>query len=369
VGDKTFYANDRDPIVPDQIAAHVQAVIGLSNLARPRASDLITDLKKALLAAFGKTPCEIEAQLAVDACTNVLQCDGIYDRALKACLARGASGATGGANGPSGGNAGNHSPQLALGAASAGTNLAFAQLASSIAGTRGTFPNSPTAAARWADIDGTGQKIGLLEFDTFNSNDIRNYLALAGYPATYINRLSQVHVNGGAPLGPNESEVLIDIIAVLVNAPGANVVVYDAPFTGTSTNFQAIFNRMIGDGVTVIGNSWAYCEDQTTSADVQSLDSVLASAAAAGISVFNASGDSGSTCLDGSANTICVPADSPHATAVGGTSLTLGPAVTYGSETIWAGLNGAFPTGQGGFGVSRFFTRPAYQNGFNSSLT
>src|SRR5204863_3993286 len=101
--------------------------------------------------------------------------------------------------------------------------------------------------------------------------------------------------------------------------------------------------------------------------DVQSLDSILASAAAAGISVFNASGDSGSTCLDGSGNTICVPADSPHATAVGGTSLTLGPAVTYGSESVWAGLNGSFPTGQGGFGISRFFTRPVYQNGFNNS--
>ena len=64
-----------------------------------------------------------------------------------------------------------------------------------------------------------------MEFDTININDIKDYFALAGYPSTEINRLSQVHVNGGATLGPQESEVLIDIIAVMSNARGAQVVV------------------------------------------------------------------------------------------------------------------------------------------------
>ena len=150
---------------------------------------------------------------------------------------------------------------------------------------------------------------------------------------------------------------------------GANVVVYDAPFTGADTSFQTLFNRMVNDGVTVISNSWAYCEDQTTLADVRSIDAILATAAASGISVFNASGDTGSTCLNGSPNTIAVPAGSPNATAVGGTSLTLGPVLTYGSETWWDGPDDPQPTGQGGFGVSRFFSRPAYQNGFTGSPT
>ena len=48
------------------------------------------------------------------------------------------------------------------------------------------------------------------------------------------------------------------------------------------------FRSVIGhfaSGVTIISNSWAYCEDQTTLADVQSIDLVLQSAAAAGINV------------------------------------------------------------------------------------
>src|SRR5712691_3300454 len=135
-------------------------------------------------------------------------------------------------------------------------------------------------------------------------------------------------------------------------APGAKVVIYDGPFAGAGTSFQALFNAMINGGVTVISNSWAYCEDQTTLADIQSIDSILQSAAAAGISVFNGSGDTGSTCLDGVANTVAVPADSPNATAVGGTSETLGPGFTYEGEAWWDGTKTTPPTGQGGFGVS-----------------
>ncbi|MFL6208935.1 MAG: protease pro-enzyme activation domain-containing protein [Pyrinomonadaceae bacterium] len=355
IGNRTFYANDRDPVVPEQIAPYVQAVIGLSNLAEPGASD--EEVNSGYCSAYAEAGapndptyqgCLLRHPSICFEGECVSQCDillhDIKKNLFQACMKNHGQGPSSGGNGPNSGGSNSSSfsaPQL--------------------------LPAQAAAALRWLDVNGTGQTVGLLEFDTFNRNDIRDYLALAGYPSSDINRLSQVHVNGGAPLGAEESEVLIDIIAVMVNARGANVVVYDAPFTGNSTNFQALFNRMIGDGVTVISNSWSYCEDQTTLADAQSLDAILASAAAAGISVFNGSGDSGSTCLDGSANTIGVPADSPHATAVGGTSLILGPALTYGHETAWLGLGNIPPTGQGGFGVSRFFSRPTYQNGFNSS--
>ncbi|MGH7985625.1 MAG: hypothetical protein ACREQX_04985 [Candidatus Binataceae bacterium] len=107
-------------------------------------------------------------------------------------------------------------------------------------------------------------------------------------------------------------------------APGAKVVVYD----GTGT-FQSLFNAAINGGATVISDSWAYCEDQTTLADVRSIDSIFQQAAASNISIFNGAGDSGSTCLDGSPNTVAVPADSPNATAVGGSSLTEGALSLY----------------------------------------
>ena len=102
-----------------------------------------------------------------------------------------------------------------------------------------------------------------------------------------------------------------------------------------------------------------------SAADAQGIDLLFQTAALQGITIVNGAGDSGSTCLDGSPNTISVPADSPNATAVGGSSLTSGPTYIYGSETWWNGVLATPPTGQGGFGLSKYFPRPTYQAAFS----
>ena len=113
-------------------------------------------------------------------------------------------------------------------------------------------------------------------------------------------------------------------------------------------------NQMINDGVSIISNSWAYCEDQTTQADAQGIDTILQNAVMAGISVFSGAGDNGSTCLDGAAGVVNVPADSPNLTAVGGSSLSYGAGLSYGTESWWNDSQ----SGAGGFGTSKFFSAP-----------
>jgi hypothetical protein len=366
---KIFYANEREPAVPAKIAPYVQAVIGLSSLGKPSASVQQEGIK-----ALCKNPVEQVCQNYYTVCVGL----GPFKRTTKSCLELYRENfeqlEKSCVDDPKAFLAANGPPPISP------SNPPFSGAVREIDRLPGysasTYPpasqlldTAAASSAPWIGVNGSGQKVGLLEFDTFNINDVKDYLALAGFPATDINRLSKVDVNGGAQLGPEEAEVLIDIVAVMSNARGAKVVVYDAPFGGMRTSFQTLFNRMISDGVTVISNSWVYCEDQTSQADAQSIDSVLASAAAAGISVLNSTGDFGSTCVDGSGNTISVPADSPHATAVGGTSLTTGPALTYAGELFWNGVDQTPPTGAGGFGVSRYFSRPAYQNGFTSSAT
>jgi kumamolisin len=227
---------------------------------------------------------------------------------------------------------------------------------------------SPAASTPWSEADGSGQTIGLIEFDTFAQSDVVNSLAYFDEPSTLIGQLSKVDVDGGVPSpGPDATEVLLDIETTLGIAPGAQTVVYDAPFGG-GASFEAVVNAMIDNKVTIISNSWAYCEDETTLADVQGIDTVFQNAAAAGISIFNGSGDDGSTCLDGAANTISVPADSPHATAVGGSSESAGPSFTYTPESWWNDTDTTPPAGMGGFGSSKFFGVPTYQNGLTGSM-
>ncbi len=304
IGAQSFFANESDPALPSDLAAHVETIAGLSNFARPR--------KTLAFGRFGK-------------CINHQTTPGVSDIFTAKCWEKLWSGFLEGAS-------------------------------------FGHYPAaSDPAPGSWVTMDGTGQTLGLLEFDTFQTSDVSNYLAGVGLPANQINNLSEVKVDGGATLGPDQDEVLLDIDTVMSMAPGAKVVVYDAAFSGPGTSFQSLFNAAINGGATIISNSWAYCEDQTTLADVQSIDSILQSAAVAGISVFNGSGDGGSTCLDGTPNTVAVPADSPNATAVGGSSETIGPGITYSSETWWNGAASTPPDGQGGFGVSKFFPAKSYQ--------
>ncbi len=115
---------------------------------------------------------------------------------------------------------------------------------------------SSNPSVSWSGIDGTGQTIGLVEFDTFAQSDVVNYLAFSGLPAALISQLSEVPVNGGVSSpGSNQQEVLLDIDTTLSLAPGAKTVVYDAPFSGPGASFQSILNQMLSDKVNIISNS------------------------------------------------------------------------------------------------------------------
>ena len=331
--DRNFFANDADPAMPAELAAHIQTVAGLSNLAQPRPGT------EAIKNALGPVICSLGALACVE--ISEQSRNNVYNKCLTAVRSMQAGNLAGLVD----------FAKLLCAEQGPGTDLApgLESSADAISSVASTF-------------NGAGQKIGLLEFDTFQRSDVSDFLNLIGASATQINQLSEVKVGGGATAGPNQSEVLLDIDTAMTIATGANVIVYDAPFNGRGS-FQALFNQMVGDGVTVISNSWAYCEDQTTLADVEGIDTIFQTAEAGGVSIFNGSGDTGSTCLDGAANTVAVPADSPNATAVGGSSLDTGPGFTYLSETWWDGTHDSPPTGQGGFGVSKFFGVPTYQNG------
>jgi len=326
LGEKTFYANSSDPSLPMEMALRVEAVLGLSNLAVPTARP--AEIKKWFIKAIS---CYLLANTFATTAgkqAGTKEYQDAFDKAKKYCDSR----------------------------VDAGQDAAAPDH---------TKDDPPPPA--WQGVDGTGQAVGIVAFDTFQLSDVADFIELMHLGANIAN-VSQVHINGGATPGPQQSEVVLDIDNIIALAQGAKIVVYDAPFAGPGTSFQTMFNAMINGGVSVISNSWTYCEDQTTLADVQSIDTILQTAAASGISAFSAAGDSGSTCWDGTANTTHVPTSSPHITAVGGSSLASGPGFTYGGETWWDGSTAEVPGGQGGFGVSRFFPRPAYQNGSAVSM-
>jgi Pro-kumamolisin, activation domain len=347
VGKRVVYGNIEAPAMPRVLAPHVQAVLGLTDLAQPTSHNENVPAALSDCAALFQLPQLNGTGGLIYQLVKYLKDFFLLTIADLAFIGAGALYA--------------YCSGLYLGAAWFGpgglsSSASFHRDLSGVGHTRAS-----TASA---------QKVGLLEYDTYNLSDVSDWLNLVVSDPSAVpsitSRLSNVNVNGGVSSpGAGESEVLLDIDSVLAGAsPSVNAVVYDAPI---NTSFAQMFQTMIGDGDTVISNSWNACEDQTPQAEVQAIDSVLASAAASGISVLNATGDYGSGCADGSANTVAVPADSPHATAVGGTTPTFGSGLTYGSESWWDDENATPAGGAGGFGVSRYFTRPSFQNGLTNS--
>jgi alcohol dehydrogenase (cytochrome c) len=228
---------------------------------------------------------------------------------------------------------------------------------------------TPQSLARAYDFGpqgatGMGQTVGLIEFSDFDVVDVQHQLATVGLPASYATppHLSVVDVDPKAPVPENgdQSEALIDIATVIGMAPGANVVVFESLPTDSSglpiaADFQQILNKMLNNPVPIntISISFITCESENTRRDLQSLDSVMAQAAAAGVSVFSASGDAGPICSDTGDAEVAMPAGVPDGTAVGGTTLSVDSAGSYATESWWP---------SGGYGTSHVFQgAPFYQ--------
>jgi hypothetical protein len=219
-------------------------------------------------------------------------------------------------------------------------------------------------------LDGSGQNIGLIEFDGYNPTDVGNWLQFANLPAKLASQVTESPINGGttpsgcAPTAKKcgTSEVLLDIAAALGVAQGANIIVLDAP---PDTDFATAVNWAINQfeyGGGVLSLSWSLCEGDVSASDVTSMDGIVADATLFGVTLFTATGDTGSTCQDGNgnkySNNIAFPADVRHAIAVGGTVLNVNPGNAYNTESYWS---------SGGYGVSEFHTdnpEPAYQVSF-----
>jgi hypothetical protein len=249
------------------------------------------------------------------------------------------------------------------------------------------------------------QTIGVFEFNggytvdqaTGRPSDIDSFIATLN--ATYNPPLSlsqidviPVPVVGGANVlagtaaNPSNSdgEVALDISTAGSVANGAPIGVYFAPFTElgwVEAILTAIFPDPPQPAPSVLSISWFNPEDQWTTSALQTLTGMFQQAAEAGITVFSASGDQGSSGgdVDGKAH-VDYPYCDPWITACGGTQIS---DVTWTSATTASGFtentwnegtnaNGSDVAITGG-GISTvqdssgnlIFGLPTWQQGFN----
>jgi hypothetical protein len=217
-------------------------------------------------------------------------------------------------------------------------------------GPNGTYRGNDFRAAYVPDssLNGSGQVVGLLQFDGYTASDITYYENHAGLLNVPLQNVLIDGASGNPSHNGGEVEVSLDIeMAISMATNLAKVIVYEAP---NPSPFVDLLNRMTTDNLAKqLSCSWFI----PSGAADPAADQIFQQMATQGQSFFNASGDD-----DAYTGLIDFPGDTPYITQVGGTTLaTSGPGGSWVSETVWNLGNG---TGSGG-GISTQYPIPSWQ--------
>jgi subtilase family serine protease len=223
-------------------------------------------------------------------------------------------------------------------------------------GPSGAYLGSDIRAAYYGGtaLTGSGQTLGLLEFDGYDMSDVTASFAGQRNGVPIQNELLD-----GASAGSDgdDGEQVLDIVQAASMAPGMSQIrVYIAPGTSQiGVGDVDIFNDMATENIAKqLSCSWGWNPDDTAQ-----LDPIFEEFAAQGQTLFVASGDAGAY-TGSNATDNSYPAESVYVVAVGGTDLTTnGAGGPWQSETAWLDSGGG-PADDG-------FAIPSWQVGVANS--
>ncbi len=222
------------------------------------------------------------------------------------------------------------------------------------------------AYAPGVSLTGTGQMVGLMEFDGYYAGDIASYASQAGVSNVPLQNVLLDGFDGVPTTGANSGngEVALDIEMAISMAPGlAKVVVFEAGPSGQPNDVLQAMSSSTYTNIKQFSCSWDF--GSITSAQRSAMDGYFIKFATQGQSFFDASGDSGAT-----TGAITPPDDDPYITLVGGTALaTAGPGGAWLSETVWNTQEGPgnYISGGGVSSGSASYNIPSWQQGVNMS--
>jgi hypothetical protein len=209
----------------------------------------------------------------------------------------------------------------------------------------------------------SGQTIGLLEFGGgYRESDVQAFFHNVSRP---MPRIVSVGIDGAtnAPGSDADGEVVLDIDVAGSVAPDADIAVYFAPWTergwidAVTTAVHDAVNRP-----SVLSISWGWPEFESidgltwTPAAIEAVSATFQEAAALGMTVLAASGDTGTYCyIDDLRAHVLYPASDPYVLSCGGTRISDVSGSSF-TETTWSHSYGTT-----GGGVSDVFAKPIWQ--------
>jgi kumamolisin len=206
-------------------------------------------------------------------------------------------------------------------------------------------------------ISGAGRTLGILTFAGFTPSDAFAYWSAVGLTVN-PNRITVVPIDTPTPLTPNDNsgsiETTLDVEQSGGVAPGANIIVYEAP--NTLSNFVDVYAAVVeqnrADTFSTSWGTWEIFYDSEftpvtfqgeTVAASQAIHQLLLRASLQGQSSYAATGDGGAYIVNDILG--CIGPYSPSPTGIGSCSLTLSveypstdPLTTAAGGTTLAGL-------------------------------
>ena len=249
----------------------------------------------------------------------------------------------------------------------------------------GYTPQQIKGAYGISGYDGSGQTVAIIDAYAAPTiiQDTNQWSINRGLPTLTANQLVQVvapgtynHPEKGLFQDPQGwyGEETLDVEAVHGMAPAATIV-----FVGAPNNFQdldAALNHVVDRHLaSIVTNSYGFNTEILPFGYIKPQEDTILQGVVEGIGIYFSSGDNSDESLVQGYITTDWPASSPFVTAVGGTSLAVGPSNNYLFETAWGTTTSSWtgtkwsPTPPGswlygsGGGVSRIFAEPSYQVG------
>jgi subtilase family serine protease len=247
-------------------------------------------------------------------------------------------------------------------------------------------------------ITGVGTTLGILTFADFDPNDAFSYWSSLGLTVD-PGRITKVLVDGGSGDDAGGDETTLDVEQAGGLAPGATILVYEAP--NTDAGAIDLYSQAIHDNrADTLSVSWGQSEVFNDASTLAAYEALFLEAAALGVPISAAAGDAGAYDInrggEGYAYPTCTtlldvdyPASDPWVLAAGGTTLAGVVPRRHGNVTVpadrawgwdylrpyyvtWYGqafyYANVFPSGGGG-GVSVESATPAYQSGLTGTKT
>lgn len=214
------------------------------------------------------------------------------------------------------------------------------------------IPTGPLPTVAILELGGGYEESDLASFASWTNTPIPNVTNLSVQGAS--------NVPGGDANGA-DGEVALDMQNVIGATCGlAPLLMVWAPNTnaGFAAGVQAVADNAVQHNIASLSISWGQYEQAWAPSDLAAMEAAFVACAAAGVSVFAASGDSGSD-DDGRRGDIDVdyPASSPNVFGCGGTTARLVNGVLQ--ETAWIGSGGGF---------SIDYQKPTWQTGNGGNM-